>query len=463
MKTSVKVLLVLFFWILDSRCSANHPVLYSISPDSELSITDSFTLTARGSQFQEDSEIVFDGQPKSTCYISPSELTCTITSSDLAFTPLSSLIHKIPISVRTPDGGDSGSVDFTVYSYPDFLAPVKISDTYYPDVIAPFIDTDNNSNLYVIWPDVKPGEDVKLYFSSSQNNGATWSQPTVLKENPGNVSMAVQRSSGIIFIVSDEGSFISIIESSDSGKSWTPPSALTQPEGPRAYKPGIFIDSDGTIFIPYMSTNSGFDNALHVLKSTDNGATFGEIGRLDLVGSYFVSFGGANCKMRADKAGVLYAMFHYSVNEIYDTHEVSSSLDGGLNWSEPKDLHIILPAMAVDHENGVNVIGAYEMVPSNYVLRFKRSTDKGVTWTSFDFADTGYAVSDIWANSLGSTDVIWNNQFRRSFDHGATWKAAIDYTLLSTYNSPSFVEDGSGRISIAWVMVGGIYFTGSRR
>jgi hypothetical protein len=323
--------------------------------------------------------------------------------------------------------------------------------------------TDENSNLHVIWPDVKPGENGKLYFSSSQDRGATWSQPTVLKENPGNAWMAVQKSSGVIFIVSDGGSFISITESPDSGTSWTPPRALTLPEGPRTYRPGIFIDSGGNIFIPYMSTNYGFDNALHVLRSTDNGATFDEIGRLDLVGSYFITFGATNCKMRADKAGVLYAMFHYSVNEIYNTHEVSSSLDGGLNWSEPRDLDIKLPAMTVDDDNGVNVIGAYEMVPSNYVLRFKRSTDKGVTWTSYDFADTGYAVSDIWANSLGSTDIIWNNQFRRSFDHGATWKTAIYYAVPSTYNSPSFVEDGSGRISIAWGMVGSINFTGSRR
>jgi hypothetical protein len=66
----------------------------------------------------------------SSKFIGPSELTSTITSSDLTFTPLSSLINKIPVCVGTPDGGDSGSLDFTVYGYPNFLAPVKISDTY---------------------------------------------------------------------------------------------------------------------------------------------------------------------------------------------------------------------------------------------------------------------------------------------------------------------------------------------
>jgi hypothetical protein len=461
MKRTAGLFLGLTLFCLYSCEPKKTPVLASISPDSEISTTSSFQLVAKGSDFEEGSQIVFNGRVKATSLVGSSELRCEITSADMAFVPESSLIKTVPVRVRTSEAEESNRLDFTIYGYPEFLPAKKIADstTSYSDTLHPLIDVDEDNNLYVVWRD-----QTTLFFSFSADGGTTWSSPVLITSTVSHFykfSMAVQKTTGTIYVVWEDGDVIHFSRSSDSGQTWAAPQALTVRTAWKASHPGIFIDSSGNLYVPYLDSN---DNkwmfSVNILRSADDGNTFSAAGRIEW-GTYFT---GQNCpEICANGAGLLYIVFPSNLNTKYSANYLAFSLDAGLTWSDPQMISQVLPAMAADDENGLNIIGSKQQTPSSYVLQFKRTVDRGATWASHDFADTGYSVSDIWVSSLGSTDIVWKNLFVRSYDRGVNWKPRVQYTDMETADGPSFVEDGSGRVYIVWWNGdGGIYFTGSK-
>jgi len=461
MKKNADLLLGLTLCCLFSCEAKKTPVLASISPDNEVSATPSFQLVAKGSDFEEGSQIVFNGRVKATSLVGSSELRCEIASSDMAFVPESSLIKKVPVRVRTSEAKESNRLDFTIYSYPEFLTAKKIADstTSYSDTLHPLIDIDEDKNLYVVWRDL-----TTLFSSYSADGGATWSSPVLIISTLApfyEFSMAVQKTTGTIDVVWEEGDVIHFSRSSDSGQTWAAPRALTQQTVWKASNPGIFIDSGGTLYVPYLNSNDNrWKYSVNILKSADDGDTFSAAGQID----WYTYFSGENCpEICADGTGLLYIVFPSDLNTKYATSCLAFSLDAGLTWSDPQMISCLLPALATDDENGLNIIGSEQEVPSSYDLQFKRTVDRGATWASHDFEDTGYSVSDIWMNPLGGTDIIWKNVFVRSFDRGVSWKSRLQYTDTETADGPSFVEDGSGRVYIVWGDGdGGIYFTGAK-
>jgi hypothetical protein len=437
------------------------PVLTSLSPDNEISATSSFQLVAKGSDFEEGSQIIFNGRVKATTRVSPAELRCEITASDLTFVPESSLIRTVPVRVRTSEAKESNRLDFTIYGYPVFLPAKKIADstTSYSDTLHPLIDIDEDKNLYVVWRDL-----TTLFFSFSADGGSAWSSPTQIAAaaSPSfRFAMAVQKTTGTIYVVWEDGDVIYFSWSSDSGQTWAARRALTQRTAWKASHPGIFLDSSGKLYVPYLNSNiNRWEFSVNLLKSTDNGNTFSAAGRID----WYTYFTGENCpEICADNTGLLYIVFPSDLNTKYSTNYLAFSLDAGLTWSEPQMISCLLPALATDDENGLNIIGSKQLLPSSHDLQFQRTIDRGATWINHDFTDTGYSVSDIWINPLGGTDIIWGNLFVRSYDRGVNWKPRVQYTDMETADGPSFVEDGSGRVYIVWWNGdGGIYFTGSK-
>jgi hypothetical protein len=103
-------------------------------------------------------------------------------------------------------------------------------------------------------------------------------------------------------------------------------------------------------------------------------------------------------------------------------------------------------------------------LPYTYKLTFKRSEDRGASWTPHDFEDTNFTVPDLAVNAFGSTDIIWTNRFVRSFDRGASWNRIVSFTDDSAADNPALAEDASGRIFIVWWnTAGGIYVSVSLR
>ncbi|MBP1767293.1 MAG: hypothetical protein H6P98_1408 [Candidatus Aminicenantes bacterium] len=460
MRKNAGFLLGLAAFCLCSCEAKKTPVLASLSPDNGISTASDFVLIARGNELDEDCQVVFNGRVKETQFIGANELRCEITAADLEFVPETGLVKKVPVRIRSAEGDESNRLDFTIYGYPEFLPAVKIADstTGYSDTIRPLLDLDEDGNVYAVWRDR-----AALYFSYSGDGGANWRLPVLVATGPAPpflFAMAVQKATGTACVVWEDDDIIRFSRSSDSGQTWTLPQALTRATAWKASHPGISSDN-GKIYVAYLNSNDSTDEySVNVLVSRDGGTSFSAAGQID----WLMRFIGPNVpEVRADGNGLLYLVFPSDLNTKYSTNYLAFSQDGGVSWSEPQMISLNLPDLAIDDENGLNIIGSNPVTPSSYQLQFKRTVDRGATWASTDFADTGYSVSSVWVNPLGGTDVIWKNLFLRSFDHGANWKPRVKYTDEETADGPSLVEDVTGRVFIAWWNTdGGIYFSASK-
>lgn len=86
------------------------PVLSSIDPESTATLGADFTLRVSGAAFTPDSVVCWNGGPRSTSYVSPTELHATIPASDLV-TPGSA---DITVVTPAPGGGTSEAQTFTI-------------------------------------------------------------------------------------------------------------------------------------------------------------------------------------------------------------------------------------------------------------------------------------------------------------------------------------------------------------
>lgn|SRR3954471_13209108 len=83
------------------------PVLASISPTTKVAGSGAFILTATGSNFNEDSKIIWWSSETVTTYVSPTTLTCNVGASAIASA------GSFPVTVKT-DGSTSVVKTFTV-------------------------------------------------------------------------------------------------------------------------------------------------------------------------------------------------------------------------------------------------------------------------------------------------------------------------------------------------------------
>jgi hypothetical protein len=88
------------------------PSVSSISPSTALVLGNSFTLTVNGSGFINGSVVEYDGSPRVTTFVSPTQVTAQITNHDLAALGQ----HSITVVNSAPGGGTSNSATLTVVS-----------------------------------------------------------------------------------------------------------------------------------------------------------------------------------------------------------------------------------------------------------------------------------------------------------------------------------------------------------
>ena len=85
------------------------PTLTTLSPSSATAGGIAFTLTVNGTNFINGSVVRWNGSPRTTTYVSPTQLTAAITAADIA----SAGTFPITVFNPTPGGGTSNAVNFT--------------------------------------------------------------------------------------------------------------------------------------------------------------------------------------------------------------------------------------------------------------------------------------------------------------------------------------------------------------
>ncbi len=86
------------------------PVLSSVNPSSALQNSGAFTLTANGNNFAASSVVRWNGQNRTTTFVSATQLTASIPASDLS----SAGTAQVTVFTPAPGGGTSGAVTFTI-------------------------------------------------------------------------------------------------------------------------------------------------------------------------------------------------------------------------------------------------------------------------------------------------------------------------------------------------------------
>ena len=116
----------LSFGILKVQASDNPvPTLTSISPNTAVAGGGSFTLTATGTNFVNNSVIYWNGAPLVTTYIGATSLTATISSANIASTGPAFVYVLTP----TPGGGMSNAQNFVAYSSTIYSASDALGQT----------------------------------------------------------------------------------------------------------------------------------------------------------------------------------------------------------------------------------------------------------------------------------------------------------------------------------------------
>ena len=314
----------------------------------------------------------------------------------------------------------------------------------------------------------------------SSDNGATWSAPKPLCACKGSGQfdpiIEVVPSTGHVYAIYMNGFNVLFTKSTNHGQTWSAPVA-TWGNVSWNDKPVLAMSDDGKDV--YVSWNGPTSGDPYAVQSHDFGATWTQTKLVDST-RYFFAF---DADVAAD--GTVYfsesALNYASAGKAGGVtgtieHHVFISRNGGATWEDrlvatvqpgvvcdaagcTPDFYTGHTALSVD---GIgNVVLLYDGATTFEGLQTvsaRRSTDKGVTWSSAVALSkagenaTAPAVESrgsgdvraVYYETAGANDDAWNIWYRRSSDGGATWTAPVrisDATGGAAYKTPAgFLE-----------------------
>lgn len=236
----------------------------------------------------------------------------------------------------------------------------------------PWLNTDNEGNLYLTWTEFdKYGSDSahhfsKIMFSMSKDQGASWSKPIVISDEMGGCkdddntlegATTAVNSKGEIFVSWAGKGNIYFDKSSDGGKSFGKDKIVALQEGgwvldiPHFYRsngmPFLQVDRSGGknhdfLYLAFTSKENGI-NRVQLLKSTDGGNVWKPKSRFksELDGQQFFP------NLSVDpKTGLISLGFYdapKSLNYYYANYHRATSRDGGMYFKVEKLNEIPFP------------------------------------------------------------------------------------------------------------------------
>jgi hypothetical protein len=465
--------IALMFFLVN--CPVSIPVLNSISPDSRVAHLPAFTLTATGTDFSSGSKIVFDGVEKVTTFVDSTELTCEINPDDIPTGPATK-----SVLVRTPGGGDSGTLNFTVDTDHSLNSPVKITDNPQRYDVGPEIAIDNQDNIFVVWVrwNTPNHMDDDVYFKKSTDGGATWSSEVNVSNtapiDSGRAEIAVDNS-GTIYVVwrgrvlYDPGwkDDIFLSRSTDGGSTWSTGINISKNQYDSDH-PDIAVDSDGNINVVW---NENSQKRVLFSRSGDGGNTWSSA--VIISPTVFEFYAEPAIAVDIDDNLNVVWFDDSAGNGIYEIN-FSRSTNSGLNWSPATKVnsnphYSRFPDIAADSSGNLHVV--WQVGGPNNIMDIasSRSDDFGTSWS---VASTVYNISSgivawhprIAVDSAGNINVVWYNGydysvlpeswdilFCRSINNGVSWLSSMEISNLEVNTNPDIAVDSAGHIHVVWM------------
>lgn len=461
------------------------PQLSGIAPVSSVAHLPAFTLTVTGADFVEGAAIVFNGVEMDTAYVSAGELTCTVLPEDTLLASLSAAdsvgpavdSQAVPVRVRnpTPGGGDSQSVDFTVYANHRFSNPRNLSQSagisFHPDVAAA-----GDGEVCIVWYDDTSGND-EILFRGSIDGGQTWSSAVNISDNGGISYSPVigmgpdgrRHAAWSDTSINNKEVFYS--RSTDGGATWRPFVDMTHNSG-RSEESEIAVGSDGTVYLVWADMTPGnFD--IFFVRSVDGGVTWSAIKNIshNSAGSSWpcIAVNGSG------HINVAWNDYTTGVRRVF----FSRSVDNGQTWSQAVNVYNHddqsgYPSIAVNGQGDILLACTFSQ-HNERSLYFSRSSDNGGTWSqpvSIAPQSQDPVFPRLAVDGADNINMVWWDQtqgargvyFSRSLDNGVTWSEAMEINNFNVeFPFPRIAVDETGKVYVVWVAASReVHFSASR-
>ncbi len=298
-------------------------------------------------------------------------------------------------------------------------------------------------------------------FSRSTDLGATWSDQGAIPHFSDPV-LAVHEASGRLYLAhlimpNDGGVAISVARSTDDCGTF-PDSEVASPNPlPADFndKPWIAVDNtggvrDGTVYVCWARFVDAFPGPasraeMHVSRSTDRGATFGDDQVISRPADIF-PFG---CHLSVGPEGEVYVTWaNRGGGPIGNDIRFRRSFDGGLTWEPP--VRVNTAPVRIPGNDRVIECEARQFRPTlDGDIRMLAQAWMAVDATAGPFDGNIYIV---WAHDppgdVDNSDVF----FSRSTDAGLTWSPEVQVAggTLTDQFEPFVTVGGAGTVSIAW-------------
>lgn len=488
MKRNFLLFLSIFFLMFIVSCSEDEvinpiPSITSISPPGKVSRMPSFTLTVDGTNFMNGSTIVFNGSNKTTTYVSSTQVTCQIetqditaaasaNSNDIGLSKLGDSQVTVLVSNPTPGGGNSNSMNFTIASYPSFIAYKTLSSpTLDSHGIVTVVDSSNNINVF--WAEENQPHKSDIYFIRSTDRGATWSQPVNISNTPTSSAgpSAKIGSQGQLYVtwvdwLTDPSKFdVFFAYSTNNGTTWSTPVNITN-DNVWSSSPTIICDQSTNVYIAWRSEYA--KTGLYYAKSSDSGATWSLPSKITDAIEDEIS----TPALGIDNAGNNLYLVWEDRNSSDDADiYFTKSTDKAVTWSTPVNLTNTIgdtedPDISIDSQGYVNLVyidhdpGAVDDL--GWDVYHIRSVDGGQTFSApSNVSGTALDVysPNIAVDRAGNINIAWKQviqdlshiYYSRSINNGASWGQQINVSALCPkVDDPAMFVDYYGNIYLTW-------------
>jgi len=364
-----------------------------------------------------------------------------------------------------------------------FGEPVPVTDGH---AGTPALASDEAGHWIAAWCSFnvlpQPGE---IHVSRSVDNGATWSQPAILRPEFAPVERCytpalAADAHGLWTVAIAVDGQLAVVVSTDDGLTWGEPQPLASPS--HASYPSIATDRAGTWLVAWQSGNES--PTVVSARSTDGAASWSPASQ--------VLPGGPRVRMATDRMGAWVAVVE---DDRYEQRNIVAlrSLDAGLSWQTTGVLAderfelFANPDLATDGHG--RWIAVWSNIPDYYYwpsvegwgIWFARSTDNGASWSEMSrlhpslknakegelYPRVSWVRADSWTavwqshDSLGrttGTDADIHTSVSR--DGGSTWSSPAALVARAHFDGlpavedsvPAIASDGDARSIVAWAL-----------
>lgn len=463
------------------------PVLTAISPDAKVSHMPSFTLTVTGSDLGSDSVIVFNGVEKTTTYVDSGTLNCEIEPGDIdpgASTMADAGMSdaSLPVLVRNPPpgGGDSGTLNFTVYENHSFSPGVTVAEGE-GIFTRPSIDVDDAGYIGIaceFYPDSTALWLDDVVFIGSQDGGGTWSAPVTIDQSDqpefypvlvlDNRSDSSGSGAGVSEVDPSEGinvaynrySSLYFSRSVDGGGTWSTPHSVNSTPSVRIVQPHMAVDSEDGLNLVFNYDDTTGECGARILfsRSLDNGVTWSD--PVDVYNEWTNAGTVYNHRLAVDAEGGVYATWTEWPCEAsrYSYVYTNYSHDHGETWYDEDEYFGVGDSsdVAVAPDGTVGLIVQSAFLPFQYNLEYHDSMDRGVSWSAPIEAVPGDPSDPLMViDRAGNINVVYNVyyaykgcSFVRSTDGGATWSTPV--LIAEEAKAIDMAVDYWGNVLLVW-------------